>query len=79
MDQLLKTKKEYKSLKKQEIKETFFQKKLNKARFQHDMTYGDFKDLPRRRTSDKVLCDKAFNIAKKTKHDRYQHGLSSIV
>ena len=26
------------------------------------MVYGDFKDLPRRTTSDKVLCYKAFNI-----------------
>ena len=25
-----------------------YQNKLDKARFQHDMTYGDFKDLPRR-------------------------------
>ena len=28
------------------------------------MTYGDFKDSARRTTSDKVLRDKAFNIAK---------------
>ena len=28
------------------------------------MTYGDFKVLPRRTVSDKVLRDKAFNIAK---------------
>ena len=28
------------------------------------MTYGDFKDLSKRTTSDKVLHDKAFNIAK---------------
>ena len=26
------------------------------------MSYGDFKDLPRRTASDKVLRDKAFNI-----------------
>ena len=32
------------------------------------MTYGDFKDLPRRKASDKVLRDKAFNIAKKPKY-----------
>ena len=25
-----------------------YQNKLDKARFQDDMTYGDFKDLPRR-------------------------------
>ena len=33
---------------------------LHKPCFQHDMTYGDFKDLARRTASDKVLRDKAF-------------------
>ena len=28
------------------------------------MAYGDFKDLPRRTPADKVLLEKAFNIAK---------------
>ena len=28
------------------------------------MAYGDFKDLKRRAASDKILRDKAFNIAK---------------
>ena len=35
-----------------------------KACFQHHMAYEDFKDLARRIASDKVLRDKAFNIAK---------------
>ena len=39
------------------------------------MVYEDFKHLPRRTASDKVLHDKAFNIAKSTKSDRYQRGL----
>ena len=43
------------------------------------MTYGDFKDLARRTASDKVLKDKAFNIAKNPKHDGYQRGLGSMV
>ena len=34
-----------------------YQKELNKASFQHAMTFGDFKDLPRRTASDEVLCD----------------------
>ena len=42
------------------------------------MVYGDFKDLPRRTTSDKVLCDKAFNVAKYPKY-WYQRGLVSMV
>ena len=43
------------------------------------MAYGDFKDLNRRTTSDKILRDKAFNIAKNPKYDGYQSGLASIV
>ena len=52
------------------------QNQLDKACFQHDMTYGDFRDLPRRTGSDKVLHDKAFNVAKNLKCDRYQRGLA---
>ena len=43
------------------------------------MAYGDLKDLARRTASDKVLSDKAFNIAKNTKYDGYQRGLASMV
>ena len=50
-----------------------------KACFQQDMAYGDFKDLPRRTTSDKVFYDKAFNIAENPEYDRYQPGLASMV
>ena len=31
--------------------------KIHKACSQHDMAYGDFKDLPRKAASDKVLGD----------------------
>ena len=43
------------------------------------MTYGDFKDLARRTVADKVLKDKAFNIAKDPKYDGYLRGLASMV
>ena len=43
------------------------------------MAYEDFKDLTRKRASDKILCYKAFNIAKNLKYDGYQCGLASIV
>ena len=43
------------------------------------MAYGDFKDLTRRRASDKILRDKAFNIVKNPKYDGYQRGLASMV
>ena len=41
------------------------------------MAYADFKDLNRRAASDKVLRDKAFNIAKNPKYNGYQRGLAS--
>ena len=43
------------------------------------MAYGDFKVLNRRTAADKVLRDKAFNIAKSPKYDGYQRGLASMV
>ena len=43
------------------------------------MVYGDFKDLNRRTTADKVLRDKAFNTAKNPKYEGYQRGFPSIV
>ena len=43
------------------------------------MAYGDFKDISRRTASDKVLRDKAFNIAKNPEYDRYQRRLASMV
>ena len=42
------------------------------------MAYGDFKDLTRRTASDKILRDKAFNIANNPKYDGYQRGLASV-
>ena len=56
-----------------------YKNELDKACFQHDMAYGDFKDLARRTASDKILKDKAFNIAKNPKYDGYQRGLASMV
>ena len=52
---------------------------LDKACFQHDVAYGDFKDLARRTASDKVLWDKAFSIAKNPKYDGYQRSIASMV
>ena len=68
----------------QKFKETgdtsyIYKNELDKACFQNDMAYGDFKDLKRRTTSDKVLRDKAFNIAKNPEYDGYQRRLASMV
>ena len=49
-----------------------YQKELDKACIEHDMAYGDFKNLARRTASDKILHDKAFNVTKNPKYDRYQ-------
>ena len=64
----------------QKFKETgdtsyIYKHEIDKACFQHDMAYGDFKDLKRRTFSDKVLRDKAFNIAKNPKYDGIKEGL----
>ena len=68
----------------QKFKETgdrnhIYKNELNKACFKDDMAYRDFKDLAKRTASDKVLRDKAFNIAKNPKYDGYQRGLASMV
>ena len=64
-----------------EIRDTnyIYKNELDKACFQHDMAYGDFKDLKRRRAFDQILRDKALNIAKNPKYDGYQRGLASTV
>ena len=43
------------------------------------MIGGGFEDFPRRTCCDKVLCDKAFSIAKNPKYDKYQCKLASVV
>ena len=40
------------------------------------MVYGDFNYLNRGILADKLLHDKAFNIAKNPKYDGYQRGLT---
>ena len=68
----------------QKFKETgdtksIYRNELNKTCFQHDMAYGDFKDLARRTASDKVLRERAFNIVKNPKYGGYQRSLASVV
>ena len=68
----------------QKFKETgdsryIYQNELYKACFQHDMAYGDFKDLNGSTFADKVLPDKTLNIAEDPKYYRYQRGLVSMV
>ena len=67
----------------QKFKETgdtnyIYKNELDKACFAHDGAYSDSKDLTERTVADKILKNKAFNIAKDTKYDRYQRGLASM-
>ena len=56
-----------------------YRNELDKACLQHDSTYADHKDLINRTKSDKVLRDKAYNIASNSEYDDYQRGLDSMV
>ena len=79
LDHSLNMKKEYKKFKETGYSRYIYQNELNKACFQHDMAYGDFKDLNKITTADKVLCNKALNIAKNPKYGGFQRGLASMV
>ena len=68
----------------QRFKETgdtsyIYKNELDKACFQHDTAYEDFKDLAKRTIADKVLRDKAFKIASDQKYHGYQRRLVSMV
>ena len=56
-----------------------YKNQLDKAGFQHDMSYGKSKDLAKRTQSDKVLRDKAFKIASDPEYEGYQRALASMV
>ena len=56
-----------------------YKNELDKVCFQHNMVYGDFKDLAKITALDKVSRDKAFNIAKNPKYDGYQRSLAFMV
>ena len=51
-----------------------YQNKLDKTYFQHDMAYGDFKDLTRRTASDKYCVIKYLRIV-----DTFAQELTKIV
>ena len=68
----------------QKFKETgdtnyIYMNELDKACFTHDAAYSDSKDLAKRTVADKILKNKAFDIAKDPKYDGYQRVLASMV
>ena len=56
-----------------------YKNELDKACFVHDAAYSDSKDLTKRTVVDKILKNKAFDIAKDPKYDGYQRGFASRV
>ena len=56
-----------------------YRNELDKACFQHDSAYADHKDLINRTKSDKVLGDKAYDIASNPEYNGYERGLVSMV
>ena len=68
----------------QKFKETgdtnyIYKNELDKVCFAHDAAYSDSKELTKRTVADKILRNRAFNIAKDPKYDGYQRGLVSMV
>ena len=56
-----------------------YRNELDKACFQHDSAYADHKDLITRTEVDKVLRDKAYDMASNPEYDGYHRGLVSMV
>ena len=68
----------------QKFKETedtnyIYKDELDKACFAQDAAYSDIKDLTKRTVVDKILGNRALNIAKDQIYDGYQRGLVSMV
>ena len=74
-----KNKKRIETFIKTENTDFIYRNNLDKACFQHVMTYGESKDLTKRTQSDKVLRDKDFEIANNSKYYDYHRGLASTV
>ena len=57
----------------------FYRNELDKACFARDAAYSDSKDLAKRTILDKILKDRAYEIARNRKYDGYQRALASMV
>ena len=56
-----------------------YRSELDKPCFAHDAAYSDSKDLTKRTISDKILKDRAHEIARNRNYDGYQRALASMV
>ena len=59
--------------------EHLYRNELDKACFAHDAAYSDSRDLAKMTISDKILKDRAYEIARNRKYDGYQRALASMV
>ena len=55
-----------------------YRNELEKSCFSHDAAYSESKDLAKKTISDKVLKDRAHEIAKNWKYDGYQRASASM-
>ena len=55
-----------------------YRNELGKACFAHDAAYSDSKHLAKRTVSDKILKDRAYEIARNRRYDGYQRALASM-
>ena len=78
-DHLKENKERIKNFKETEDSRYIHQNELDKGCFPHETAYGDFKDLTKRKASDKILRDKALGIAKNPKYDEYQRDRGSMI
>ena len=79
VDHSLKAKKKLQQFKETVDSQNICENDLDKTCFQHDIAYEAYKYLTRKTASDKILRDKAFDIAKNPKFDRYKRGIASMV
>ena len=56
-----------------------YRNEFDKACFQRDSAYADHKDLINKTEAEKVLRDKAYDIASNPEYDGYQRSLANMV
>ena len=56
-----------------------YKNELDKVCFAHDAAYSDFKDIKYRIAADKILKNKAYEIAEIPKYYGSQHGVAILV
>ena len=56
-----------------------YKNELDKACFAHDAAYSDFKEIKNRTAADKILRDKAYEIAKDPRYYGVQRGINFLI